>query len=110
MNPKQENRTSLEQFDTIQRVIGLLQKNQDVSCWDVEEVKAWLQTNHQLARYSDTFKHNEVDGYTLLTLNDEDMLLSLRISQLHDRKALAKAIKKLVILWVNFGKNCNEFF
>lgn len=51
-----------------------------------------------------------MDGYTLLTLNEEDMILSLHITQLCERQVLSKAIKKLVILWINFGKDSDAFF
>ena len=81
-----------------------------MSEWSVEDVKAWLLPNHKLSRFADSFATNEVDGYTLLTLTDEDMLLSLRVSQAQDRQQLQKAIKKLVILWIQFGKNAEEFF
>jgi hypothetical protein len=45
-----------------------------------------------------------------MTLSDEDMLLTLNISNAQDRVQLQKAIKKLVILWIQFGKNSEVFF
>jgi hypothetical protein len=80
--------TPLEQFDNIQKVVALIQKNQNVANWDVEDVVAWLATTRLLIveGFVAKFKESEVDGYTLLTMNEHDMIVSLGISNANERR------------------------
>ena len=48
-------------------------KNQDVSDWSVDDVIVWLKANILFETYVDLFTDNEIDGYTLLNLTEQDM-------------------------------------
>ena len=104
------SRTSLEQFDTFSKVTSLILKNQDVADWSVEDVQGWIKTNTMLEPYLAAFVQNEIDGYTLLNLTDEEMAGSLKITDKYHREYLRRAIKKLVVVWIRYGKNCDNFF
>ena len=104
------SRTSLEQFDTFSKVTSLILKNQDVAEWTVEDVQGWIKTNTMLEPYLAAFVQNEIDGYTLLNLTDEEMAGSLKITDKYHREYLRRAIKKLVVVWIRYGKNCDNFF
>lgn len=103
-------RTSLEQFDTFSKVTALILKNQDVADWTVEDVSGWVKTNSVLEQYTNTFIQNEIDGYTLLSLTDDEMINSLKMTDQFHREYLRKAIKKLIVVWIRYGKNCENFF
>ena len=103
-------RTSLEQFDTFSKVTSLILKNQDVADWTVEDVAGWVKTNTMLEPYQSTFNQNEIDGYTLLNLTEDEMINSLKINDQYHRQYLTRAIKKLVVVWIRYGKNCENFF
>ena len=74
---KAQPRTSLEQFDTFSKVTALIMKNQDVSDWNAEDVIVWLKANVLFEDYVEVFTTNEIDGYTLLTLTEQDMIETL---------------------------------
>ena len=38
------------------------------------------------------------------------MISALKISDKYHRQYLRRAIKKLVVVWIRYGKNCDEFF
>ena len=63
-----------------------------------------------LEPYLAAFVQNEIDGYTLLSLTDEEMAGSLKITDKYHREYLRRAIKKLVVVWIRYGKNCDNFF
>ena len=52
-------------------------KNQDVADWTVDDVIVWLKANIMFESYVDVFTINEIDGYTLLNLTEEDMIETL---------------------------------
>lgn len=52
-------------------------KNQDVSDWNAEDVIVWLKANVLFEDYVEVFTTNEIDGYTLLTLTEQDMIETL---------------------------------
>ena len=103
-------RTSLEQFDTFSKVTALIMRNQDVSDWTVEDVATWLKANPQFDAYASRFESNEIDGYSLLSLTEEDMVETLGMVQEGERDQLKRAIKKLIVVWIRYGKNCESFF
>lgn len=70
----------------------------------------WIKTNSVLEQYTHTFNANEIDGYTLLSLTEDEMINSLKINDQFHRQYLRKAIKKLVVVWIRYGKNCEAFF
>ena len=89
---------------------SLILKNQDVAEWTVEDVSGWIKTNSILDQYSTNFNQNEIDGYTLLSLTEDEMINSLKITDQYHRQYLRKSIKKLVVVWIRYGKNCENFF
>ena len=103
-------RTSLEQFDTFSKVTALIMKNQDVSDWSAEDVIVWLKANIQFEKYIDIFTENEIDGYTLLNLTENDMVETLGMEDSNLRTLLKRAVKKLIVVWIRYGKNCESFF
>ena len=52
-------------------------KNQDVADWTVDDVIVWLKANIMFESYVEVFTINEIDGYTLLNLTEEDMIETL---------------------------------
>ena len=78
---KAQPRTSLEQFDTFSKVTALIMKNQDVSDWNAEDVIVWLKANVLFEDYVEVFTTNEIDGYTLLTLTEQDMIETLEMHE-----------------------------
>ena len=52
-------------------------KNQDVADWTVDDVIVWLKANIMFESYVEIFTINEIDGYTLLNLTEEDMIETL---------------------------------
>ena len=63
-----------------------------------------------LEPYLAAFVQNEIDGYTLLNLTEEEMVSALKIGDKYHREYLRRAIKKLVVVWIRYGKNCENFF
>ena len=85
-------------------------KNQDVSDWSVEDVIVWLKANILFENYVDAFTTNEIDGYTLLNLTEDDMIGTLGMHDSNLRSHLKRAVKKLIVVWIRYGKNCESFF
>ena len=56
------------------------------------------------------FNENEIDGYTLLCLTEEEMENSLGIGIQSNRVLLKEAIRRLVVVWIHFGEGSDEFF
>ena len=56
-------------------------KNQDVSDWNAEDVIVWLKANVLFEDYVEVFTTNEIDGYTLLTLTEQDMIETLEMHE-----------------------------
>ena len=48
-----------------------------MSDWNAEDVIVWLKANVLFEDYVDVFTTNEIDGYTLLTLTEQDMVETL---------------------------------
>ena len=107
---KAQPRTSLEQFDTFSKVTALIMKNQDVSDWNAEDVIVWLKANVLFEDYVEVFTTNEIDGYTLLTLTEQDMIENLGMHEMSLRTQLKRSVKKLIVVWIRYGKNCESFF
>ena len=60
-------------------------KNQDVADWTVDDVIVWLKANIMFESYVDVFTINEIDGYTLLNLTEEDMIETLEMESVELR-------------------------
>ena len=71
---------------------------EDVWSWDVSTVGLWLQKVAKLEEYVETFGENEVDGETLLELNDGELQTDLSVLRLGHRKVLANGIRQLRLL------------
>lgn len=85
-------------------------KNQDVSDWSVDDVVVWLKANILFEPYVETFTENEIDGYSLLNLTEKDMVDTLGMTSGDLRGQLKRAVKKLIVVWIRYGKNCESFF
>ena len=48
-----------------------------MSDWNAEDVIVWLKANVLFEDYVEVFTTNEIDGYTLLTLTEQDMIETL---------------------------------
>ena len=48
-----------------------------MSDWNAEDVIVWLKANVLFEDYVEVFTINEIDGYTLLTLTEQDMIETL---------------------------------
>ena len=60
-------------------------KNQDVADWTVDDVIVWLKANIMFESYVEIFTINEIDGYTLLNLTEEDMIETLEMESVELR-------------------------
>ena len=60
-------------------------KNQDVADWTVDDVIVWLKANIMFESYVEVFTINEIDGYTLLNLTEEDMIETLEMESVELR-------------------------
>lgn len=81
-----------------------------MSDWSAEDVIVWLKANIQFEKYIDIFTENEIDGYTLLNLTENDMVETLGMEDSNLRTLLKRAVKKLIVVWIRYGKNCESFF
>lgn len=81
-----------------------------MSDWSSEDVIVWLKANVLFESFVDVFTQNEIDGYTLLTLTDQDMVETLGMFDSDLRNQLKRAVKKLIVVWIRYGKNCEGFF
>ena len=70
----------------------------------------WLKANPQFDNFATKFENNEIDGYSLLNLSEEDMVEALGMLEAPLREQLKRAIKKLIVFWIRYGKNCERFF
>jgi hypothetical protein len=70
--------------------------------WDVQDVANWLNTRG-LKNYIENFRSNNITGYDLCFIGAEDLKTEIRISNLHERLAILKEIRKLIL------ENCNNF-
>ena len=69
--------------------------NTNLSTWTQIEVQQWLK-NIKMDKYNSHFQNNQVNGYDLCYLSNEDFK-ELRITNFHDKNSLLKAIKFLIL-------------
>ena len=68
------------------------------------------QSQLYLRKHVDAFTINEIDGYTLLNLTEDDMIGTIGMHDINLRSHLKRAVKKLIVVWIRYGKNCESFF
>ena len=61
-----------EKKQSLDMIVGLLNKKNDVLMWGNEDVQMWL-TLSQLEMFSATFKKYQIDGYTLFQMKEADL-------------------------------------
>ena len=69
--------------------------NSNLSTWTQVDVQQWLKTI-KMDKYNTNFQNNQVNGYDLCYLSNEDFK-ELRITNFHDKNSLLKAIKFLIL-------------
>jgi hypothetical protein len=67
----------------------------DLSIWDWDDVKNWLQSNN-MQQYIEIFQKFEINGYDLCYLTNED-LNEMRLSNFHDRNLVLRNIRLLTL-------------
>ena len=75
--------------------------------YENEDVIKWLEKIN-LEIYKDIFKSNQIDGYDLYNLNNDDIKSDLRITNIHDRYKLVREINKLKSIKIKFILNCKD--
>jgi hypothetical protein len=68
----------------------------DIYDWDIKDVSAWLY-NRNLRNYIPHFEKNNISGYDLCFITNEDLKNELNITNLHERLYLLKEIRKMLI-------------
>jgi hypothetical protein len=66
-----------------------------VSQWTQEDVNVWLTNTMKMPQYVQTFSANNINGFALLNLQDQDLKEQLVITSLADRRNLLLGINKL---------------
>jgi hypothetical protein len=69
--------------------------------WQNPDVINWLQVIG-FKSYMDNFRSQNITGYDLCFINSEDLKNELRITNLHERLAILKEIRKLIL------ENCKD--
>ena len=67
--------------------------NSNLSTWTQIEVQQWLK-NIKMDKYNSHFQNNQVNGYDLCYLSNDDFK-DLKINNFHDKNTLLKYIKYL---------------
>jgi diacylglycerol kinase (ATP) len=67
----------------------------DVTTWGVTEVATWLETL-QLSEYAESFTHDDIRGYELLTLGRRDPK-ELRVTKVGHMKRILLAVKDITM-------------
>jgi hypothetical protein len=83
------NNRVVTHFLAIQKDITLVKKDTNAKLWAPAECAVWFEFLN-MGKYAELLVENDVDGPTLLTLNDDDMQ-SLGIDDVHASPRLARS-------------------
>jgi hypothetical protein len=64
--------------------------------WQAADVINWLQTIG-FKNYVENFRNHNITGYDLCFINTDDLKNELKIGNLHERLAILKEIRKLIL-------------
>jgi hypothetical protein len=64
--------------------------------WDTSDVCNWLHYKH-FKDYIQNFNTNNITGYDLCFITNEDLKCELNINNLHERLKILKEIRKLML-------------
>jgi hypothetical protein len=67
--------------------------SKEFSLWEKEEVITWLESLKVQQSHIDAFRRNDVTGYDLCHMTDEDLKSNLLINSQHERNRLMRNIK-----------------
>ena len=81
--------------------------NDSVIDWDITDVCTWI-TEIGFGIYSNVFDFHVIDGYTLLTLIDDD-LLDIGIENRHHRLIIRDEIR-LITIFHNWFENADDYY
>jgi len=70
----------------------------------------WLKAYQIFEKYAESFLENDIDGFALLNLTDEELKTDLKVTDENDLKEFKTCIRKLVALWVRFGRQSEAYF
>jgi hypothetical protein len=68
----------------------------EFSKWTNEEILNWLK-DIKYSGYIDIFKENEIQGYDLCYIKEEDLLNEFKLTRFHDRMQFFKEIKDILL-------------
>lgn len=64
--------------------------------WDNSDVSDWLESKNY-GNYVNNFKDNNINGYDMCFITQDDLKNELRIMNLHERLGIMKEIRKLLL-------------
>jgi hypothetical protein len=70
--------------------------------WEISDITTWLQ-EIGFKNYIENFRNHNITGYDLCFISSEDLKTELRISNLHERLAILKEIRKLILENCKYG-------
>jgi len=70
--------------------------NKLISQWQEEEISTFIK-NIGLSNYIHNFQNNNINGYDLCFLSNEEIINDLRVSKVHDRNTLLKATREAIL-------------
>lgn len=86
--------STLEELDTVNKVQELFFQNSNVEVWGKDEIEKFLEAC-RMSCYKEVFAKQQVDGFALLELSDQDLESSFRIKQVGHRINLITNVNHL---------------
>ncbi len=76
--------------------------NKDLYDWDNQNITDWLNSKN-LRNYTKNFSDNNITGYDLCFITQDDLKNELKIINFHERLNIMKEIRKLLLSQRNYS-------